>query len=468
MSSADLIALPLPVGGVRPFDLSSSVRLADRHAADLLSSLGAGVVPPTTPEPLDAARDWAGSGLVPLIGLPDRAPLPGPAAAATCATGALAALRLLAGKEILPGREGAWLLGERAALLQWTRNGSVSPNGACRLLAAADGWLAVNLARPEDWRLVPAWLETEAGIGDWGKVQAGLLLRSAAGLEARARLLGLPVAVKGSDRIAADQTWFRMHAHGPRRLQAGAKPPLVVDLSSLWAGPLCGHLLSRAGARVIKVEDVRRPDGARDGHAEFYHLLNAHKESVSIDFGSAEGRRQLQRLIARADIVIEASRPRALRQLGIEAEEIVARRDGMTWISITGYGRREPQAQWVAFGDDAAVAAGATIGDPPIFCGDALSDPLTGLHAAVAAFAFWQNGGGVVVDLSLAEVTRYCLRPLTPPIPCEVVERGQQFVLRTGGREWPVAAPRRRPSLGRAVELGADTQHVMEELAVPC
>jgi hypothetical protein len=144
------------------------------------------------------------------------------------------------------------------------------------------------------------------------------------------------------------------------------------------------------------------------------------------------------------------------------------RREGLTWISITGYGRGEPQAQWVAFGDDAAVAAGATVGDPPLFCGDALADPLTGLHAAVAGWAFWQGGGGVLLDLSLAGVTRHCLRPLTPALKMEVIDRGSRWYLSASGHEWPMAAPRRRQILAHAAACGADTRQVMVEFGIPC
>ncbi|WRZ90036.1 CoA transferase [Streptomyces sp. NBC_01007] len=48
----------------------------------------------------------------------------------------------------------------------------------------------------------------------------------------------------------------------------------MVDLSALWAGPLCAHLLGLTGARITKVESAARPDGARRGSAEFYRLLH--------------------------------------------------------------------------------------------------------------------------------------------------------------------------------------------------
>src|SRR3546814_7144714 len=95
-----------------------------------------------------------------------------------------------------------------------------------------------------------------------------------------------------------------------------------------------------------------RVDGARRGNAHFYALLNQGKQCLSLDPATAEGRAQLLCLIGRADIVIESSRPRALRQLGIDAEKLVCSRPGLTWIAISGYGRTVPEAAWIAYGDD--------------------------------------------------------------------------------------------------------------------
>ena len=149
-------------------------------------------------------------------------------------------------------------------------------------------------------------------------------------------------------------------AHRIRRNQSGPRShrPLVIDLSALWAGPLCANLLWLCGARVVKVESADRPDGAREGDPAFHALLNQGKESVVLDFRAESGRRMLRRLLERADIVIESSRPRALRHLGIAAEDWVRSQDGRTWIGITGYGRDEPAGNWVAFGDDAGSRPG--------------------------------------------------------------------------------------------------------------
>src|SRR5439155_13426947 len=114
------------------------------------------------------------------------------------------------------------------------------------------------------------------------------------------------------------------------------REPVVVDLSAMWAGPLCAHLLGLAGARVIKVESTTRPDGARFGPPAFFQWMHAGHQELVLDFRTELP--ELSRLIAEADVVIESSRPRALRQLGIEAEAVVATGRPSTWVRITGYG----------------------------------------------------------------------------------------------------------------------------------
>jgi crotonobetainyl-CoA:carnitine CoA-transferase CaiB-like acyl-CoA transferase len=204
--------------------------------------------------------------------------------------------------------------------------------------------------------------------------------------------------------------------------------------------------------------------------------MNAGKASVALDFGTEAGRLALLRLVDRADIVVESARPRALEQLGIDARARVASRRGLTWVSITGYGRREPGAHWVAFGDDAAVAAGlaaATGGaEAPLFCGDAIADPLTGLHAALAAWASWKSGGGHVLDLALRDVTAHALAFAPQQAQAAQVRPagggGDRWEVVAGDQRTGVAAPRARSGALAARPLGADTGAILRELGVAC
>lgn len=278
--------------------------------------------------------------------------------------------------------------------------GRISCNRACRLVRAADGWIALNLARPEDAELIPAWLETAAADDPWALVEAQAPGLACATLVERATLLGLPVARVGE--VAGDTLdapVLRLGAPAPRD-----GPPRVVDLSALWAGPLCGAVLAAMGAAVAKVESQGRPDPTRTSTPEFARRLNGRKLHLSYDFASPEGRERLRRQVLGADVLITSARPRAFAGLGLDPDAVFAANPGLVWVAVTGYGWTGPAAGRVAFGDDAA-AAGSLVaheGDEPRFLGDALADPVAGLMAAAGALQALAAGGGVLVDVAMA------------------------------------------------------------------
>jgi crotonobetainyl-CoA:carnitine CoA-transferase CaiB-like acyl-CoA transferase len=228
----------------------------------------------------------------------------------------------------------------------------------------------------------------------------------------------------------------------------------VVDFSALWSGPVCAHLLGRSGMTVVKVEDLARPDGARRGDPQLFEQLHAGHEQAAFDFSAPGDRRSLRALVDSADVVIEASRPRALAALGFDPRTFLGARSGRTWVSITGYGRAGPRSNWVAFGDDAAVAGGLVgMSGPtgPVFCADAIADPVTGVYAAVGALASMASGGGHLVDCSMQSASAF--------VNAGGVCRGEHRV-EGSGSTWRVShADRsevvRRP--GRAPATGVST-----------
>src|SRR5262249_6492708 len=188
-----------------------------------------------------------------------------------------------------------------------------------------------TLSRRDDIDAVPALVESDGVCDDpWPAVQAWVADNDTADVTARARLLGLPVAALGETPAAAP----RITTLGASATPRGVSGPLVADLSSMWAGPLCGRLLVQAGATVVKVETRARPDGTRAGLPGFFDWMNSGKLSYAVDFDDPSG---LRRLLDAADVVIEASRPAALthRRLG---PTNVAPRDGRVWMRITGHG----------------------------------------------------------------------------------------------------------------------------------
>lgn len=344
------------------------------------------------------------------------------------------------------------VIGERAALRGLIRGGTTSCGGQARLMPTRDGWIAVSLAREEDRNAVGAWLDVPGHPSDWDTLAATVTHRDAAGLIARARLLGMPVGHLDAVGPGTSPAVLARRVGGSSPSAPALADAVVIDLSSLWAGPLAARLLADAGARVIKVESRTRPDGGRRGDPRFFDLLHAGKESVLLDFATPTGRRQLRDLVMGADIVIEASRPRALRQLGIHAEEALETGRVQTWLSLTAHGARGAEAEWVGFGDDAAVAGGlaARDGEGPCFCADAIADPATGLVAAAAVLAA-HGAGRWHLDVALSRVA--------------AVLGGQaaREPWRPGDR---LAAPRPAmpPDRGAARAAGADTDPILKQM----
>jgi hypothetical protein len=416
---------------------------------------------------------WADSGAMALTGRPDGPPLPPPR---PLVPGLREAADRIAAESRLLGREvrldPLTLLGERAALRGLRRGGEVSCGGHTRLLRARDGWLALSLARTEDIELVPAWLGLPGPAADpWTAATIRLSTLDSLSIAERGRMLGLPVAALGTVPAATPVRMLDAGATGPCASMEGLT---VVDLSSLWAGPLCASLLQLAGARVAKVESLARPDGLRRGDPAFFDLLNAGKLSVALDLGRPAGVAELRRLLAAADVVIESSRPRALEQWGIVASDLLTGPGRpRVWLSITGYGRDEPGRDWVAFGDDAAVAGGLLAWDDaaPCFCADAVADPATALVAAAACLATLRRGGRWLLDVAMARVAASLAGPSpTGPSPTGPSLAGPTPTGPTPAVPGPATGglaagpPRARPSRGPARPLGADTASVLSTM----
>lgn len=398
-------------------------------------------------------EEWAASGAMALTGREGGPPLGPPAGMVAKLHGVaddLARLSAQLGRPVTV--DPVALLGERAAIAGLGRRGGTSCGGATRLVRAADGWLAVGLARPDDVELVPAWLERDCGGDVWSTVVEAAASRRAGELVDRGRMLGLPVAglPPTVDARAPAPAVRAVAVDGPAPAAKPLDEVVVADLGALWAGPLCGALLAAAGANVVKVESATRPDGARQGTPAFFDLVNGGKRSVVLDLADAEGRRVLRELLGRVDVVIEASRSRALEQLGIDARSLIAGGGPQVWVSLTGYGREGPGRDWVAFGDDAAVAGGLVVWDGlgPCFCADAVADPTSGLTAAVAVLDALALGGRWLLDVSMAGVAAGLAGPTLPADSAQI------------------AYPRAREALAAAPALGADTGAVLRELGI--
>jgi len=376
---------------------------------------------------------------------------------------AISRLAGASGSGTLAKLDGATLLGERAMLAGTSIPGRKSAGGGCRLFDAVGDTVALNLARTADRELLPALFETEDLITHNDEaIRAHIARSDASALVMRARSMGLAIARENENLHAGARDCVELVTGTPA--VAPRSVPRVLDLSALWAGPLAAHLLWLAGAEVVKVESRSRPDAMRSSNTAFYALLNQGKASVVLDFADSTHRQALLHLIAASDIVIEAARPRALLQLGIDAAQLVQTRPGLVWISITGHGVQGEAADWVGFGDDCGVAGGLSAAlraasGRPGFVGDAIADPLTGIHAALAAWQLWTSGRSGRFGVAMSHVVASCLAEARANDPV-ALENCLKAWSGAAGKPFPAV---NRRTIGPVASFGEHTRSAMSQ-----
>ena len=208
-------------------------------------------------------------------------------------------------------------------------------------------------------------------------------------------------------------------------MPAQALPPLhglvVVDLTRVLSGPYCTMLLADMGARVIKIEQPGKGDDTRAwgppfvGPESAYFLsINRNKESLTLDLKQPGGRAVLERLLDRADVLVENFRPGTMERLGFGADTVSARWSKVVYCSISGFGQTGPRRDHPGY--DAVVQAEAGLmsitgepGGPPLRLGVAIADIVSGMFAAqgiaLALLARARTGVGQRVDVGMLDST---------------------------------------------------------------
>jgi len=201
----------------------------------------------------------------------------------------------------------------------------------------------------------------------------------------------------------------------------------VIDLSRVLAGPYCGQLLADHGADVIKVEpphgDESRawgPPFVGPGTSAYYAALNRNKRNVVLDLKGEQGARDLDRLLADADVLIENFKTGTLARFGFADPVIAERYPRLVHCRITGYGASGPMAS--SPGYDAILQAYAGLmsvngeaDGPPLRVGVPVVDAVTGVYAfsgvLLALLERARSGRGQVVDCSLLDTGLSLLHP---------------------------------------------------------
>lgn len=195
----------------------------------------------------------------------------------------------------------------------------------------------------------------------------------------------------------------------------------ILDLTRVLSGPYCTMVLSDLGARVIKVEHPGRGDDTRHwgppfiGEESAYFLsINRNKESLTLDFKPASGREVLEKLIARADVLVENFRPGTMARAGFGFDAVHARFPRLVYASISGYGQTGPRTDEAGY-DAVMQAEGGLMsvtGDadrPGYRLGVAITDMVAGLYAAqgitAALLSRERTGRGQQIDIGMLDTT---------------------------------------------------------------
>ena len=170
----------------------------------------------------------------------------------------------------------------------------------------------------------------------------------------------------------------------------------VLDLSQFEAGPSCTEALAWLGADVVKVENPKLGDpgraavyGSPDKDSHYFLIFNANKRSMTIDLKSAEGKKLLMDLAAKADVMVENFAPGAIERLGFGYDAVAKVNPRIIYAQVKGFGEGSPYESNLAF-DMIAQACGGTMsitGDPdgpPAKPGPTLGDTGTGMLLAIS------------------------------------------------------------------------------------
>jgi len=191
----------------------------------------------------------------------------------------------------------------------------------------------------------------------------------------------------------------------------------VLDLSRVFAGPLCGMVLADFGAEVVKVEHPGRGDDTRDwgiriGKTEttYYNSMNRNKRSITLDLQTPEGVKILHELLPQFDVLIHNFKTGGAEKLGLGYEQLKAIKPDLIYCAVAGYDSSGPEAKRPGYdlviqGEAGLMALNGEAGMPPLKFGVAVVDLVTGMYAAQAVLAALfrreRTGKGRLIEMAL-------------------------------------------------------------------
>jgi len=253
---------------------------------------------------------------------------------------------------------------------------------------------------------------------------------------------------------------------------AGVK---VLEIATLFAGPLAATFLGDLGADVLKIEHPRQPDPARhhgpvkDGVGLWWKVIGRNKRLATLDLSTSDGQRLFRRLASSVDVIIENFRPGTLERWNLGYDHLAAENPELVLARVTGFGQFGPYARRAGFGTVAEAMSGfaALTGEPngpPTLPPFGLADGVAALalaYAVLAALAARRTSGrGQVIDLALIEPLLFLLGP-----QISAFDQLGEVQPRTGNRSVN-NAPRNtyRTADGRWLAVSTSSQSVAERV----
>jgi len=213
---------------------------------------------------------------------------------------------------------------------------------------------------------------------------------------------------------------------------AVARRPLsgvvVLDITRVVAGPYCSMILADLGATVIKIENPKEPDYARDfppfigGDADaegrtdtdarfsaYFAQYNRHKLGLTLDLSSEDGKQVLRELVARSDVLVENFRAGVMDKLGVGERDLRTVNPRLVYTAISGFGQTGPYRRRPAYDNSAQATGGLWAQNgyadrPPVRVGTIIGDLAATMYAVIGTLAALRHaeatGEGQLVDVS--------------------------------------------------------------------
>ncbi|KAI0752812.1 CoA-transferase family III [Daedaleopsis nitida] len=269
----------------------------------------------------------------------------------------------------------------------------------------------------------------------------------------------------------------------------------VLEVGQVIAGPFCGQLLGHYGAEVIKVEPPNVGDPLRvwrerdiDGVSPWWRSIARNKKSVTIDMRKEEGRKLVEMLAVKSDVMLENFKPGTLERWNLGPADLHPLNPGLIFTRVSGYGQTGPWASRPGYASVCEAESGfrfingapdpetGTLSGPPMRPNISLGDSVAGLHAAFGTVLALMSRkgreaqglpGGQTVDVSIFESMINLMEGIIPEYDRKGKIRGPSGSSVTGivpTNAYPCKPAPSAPSAPAYVVIGANADSIYVRL----